>query len=42
MVKKNQKHRCARDYALLKKSLEDDPTNMRTSFYLGANMSIYG
>lgn len=28
------KDRCARDYALLKKSLEDDPTNMRTSFYL--------
>lgn len=29
------KARCFRDYALLKKSHEDDPTNMRTLFYLG-------
>jgi len=29
------KARCVRDYALLKKSHEDDPTNMRTLFYLG-------
>jgi glycosyltransferase involved in cell wall biosynthesis len=29
------KARCVRDYILLKKSLEDDPTNMRTLFYLG-------
>jgi hypothetical protein len=26
--------RCARDYALLKKSLENNPSNMRTLFYL--------
>jgi glycosyltransferase involved in cell wall biosynthesis len=29
------KARCARDYALLKKSYESDPANMRTLFYLG-------
>lgn len=29
------KARCARDYALLKKSHEEDPTNSRTLFYLG-------
>jgi hypothetical protein len=29
------KARCIRDYALLKKSHENDPTNMRTLFYLG-------
>ena len=29
------KARCFRDYELLKKSHEDDPTNMRTLFYLG-------
>ena len=29
------KARCVRDYTLLKKSHEDDPTNMRTLFYLG-------
>jgi len=28
------KARCIRDYALLKKSLENDPTNTRTLFYL--------
>jgi hypothetical protein len=32
--REKSKARCARDYALLKKSLEDDPTNMRTPFYL--------
>ncbi len=33
---KDKSHaRCFRDYALLKKSLEDDPTNLRTLFYLG-------
>ena len=29
------KARCIRDYDLLKKSLEKDPTNLRTLFYLG-------
>ena len=33
--KDKSKARCIRDYALLKKSLEDDPTNLRTLFYLG-------
>jgi len=33
--KDKSKIRCIRDYALLKKSHEDDPTNMRTMFYLG-------
>jgi glycosyltransferase involved in cell wall biosynthesis len=32
--REKSKARFARDYALLKKSLEDDPTNMRTPFYL--------
>lgn len=32
--KEKSNARCARDYALLKKSLEDDPTNTRTMFYL--------
>src|SRR5260221_692237 len=33
---KDKSHaRCFRDYALLKKNLEQDPTNMRTLFYLG-------
>lgn len=33
--KNKSQARCVRDYALLKKSLEDDPTNFRTLFYLG-------
>lgn len=32
--REKSKARFSRDYALLKKSLEDDPTNMRTLFYL--------
>lgn len=33
--KDKSKARCIRDYALLKKSHEDNPTNTRTLFYLG-------
>lgn len=33
--KDKSKERCTRDYALLKKSHEDNPSNMRTLFYLG-------
>jgi hypothetical protein len=33
--KDKSRERCFRDYDLLKKSLEDDPGNLRTLFYLG-------